>query len=296
MLSGIRIVTVSVARLTDSERAYRECLGFRTLAENTVSERLAAAWDTPRAAGSPYVVMQNPGGSDVYLRLIERPPTPGYSTLKTHGWNANEILVSEPEELEARLRGPDSPFKVIGAAAPLDSNPNIVAMQATGPDGELVYFTRIPSEGGTFIKTPARAFVDRTFIVVAGGPRIEAMRAFYATTLKQPASEFFLSCVTVLNQALGRPIAHRIPMALVPISPSFVIELDEYPAETLPRPRREGDLPPGIAMVSFVATRGLEEGLPWRAAPRPQTEHPYFGQTAGVVVGAAGEWIELIFD
>jgi hypothetical protein len=89
------------------------------------------------------------------------------------------------------------------------------------------------------------------------------------------------------------PDEHRIALALAPLSSNFVLELDEYPSETIPRPCREGDLPPGIAMVSFV-TRDLDIPLPWRSAPRPLPGAPYSGRRAGVIRGPAGEWIELI--
>lgn len=294
MLQAIRIVTLSVVDLDASTRAYGDWLGFKGVDRGRVPATVAAAWDAPAIVGSPYTLLQSPSGAEVYLRLIERPSTPGYRPLATHGWNANEILVQDPVDLERRLREPGSPFTVIGPAAPLDSNREIVAMQASGPDGEVNYFTRIPASGGTFIKTPAEAAVDRTFIVVLGGPQMSTLTAFYRERLGQAVSEAFLSRVSVLNAALGLPDAHRIPLALMPLSPAFVIELDEYPPTTRPRPRREGDLPPGIAMVSVVTPQLDVNALPWRAAPTVRSEAPYFGRRAGVLVGAAGEWLELI--
>lgn len=49
-----------------------------------------------------------------------------------------------------------------------------------------------------------------------------------------------------------------------------------------------------MAMVSFLTTRLEGRTLPWRCPPASRSETPYDGRRAGVVVGAAGEWLELI--
>jgi len=293
MLRAIRIVTLSVSDLTEAECAYVDWLGYQRIERGLVDRALADCWGTPLIEGSPYALLRSAGGPEVVLRLIERPFTPGFAPLRTHGWNANEILALDPVALEQRLRRPDSPFEVIGAAAPLDSNPKIIAMQAIGPNRELNYFTRIPPEGGTFIKCSARAFVDRSFIMVIGGSSMTDLRKFYGEHLAMTVTEPFLSKVSVLNDALGLPADHRTALALVPLSSSFVLELDEYPSETTPRPCREGDIPPGISMVSFT-TGTLNDRLPWKTPPTGLAAQPYCGRRAGIIVGAAGEWIELI--
>jgi hypothetical protein len=203
MLRAIRIVTLSVANLTEAERAYIDWLGYVRVDRGHLGSDVSACWDCPAAVGSAYALLRSPAGTEVLLRLIERPMTPGFAPLRTHGWNANEILVLDPDALEQRLLSPNSPFEVIGAPAPLDSNPKIIAMQAIGPDRELNYFTRIPPEGGTFIKASARAFVDRTFIVVLGGPSMAALQTFYRRQLGITVTDAFQSSVPVLNSALG---------------------------------------------------------------------------------------------
>ena len=294
MLTAILMVTLVVPNLADAERAYAEWLGFRVSERGSISPELAASWGAPLAAGSPYVLLKSASDSEVYLRVIERPPTPGYAAMRTHGWNSNEILVEDPAALEQRFRAADSPFRVIGPTAPLGSNSKVIAMQALGPAEELNYFTRIPPEGGTFIKTPAKAFVDRTFIVVLGGPSMDAMRAFYRDALGQTVTEPYSSTVSVLQAALNLPADGKIRIALATLSPGFLIELDEYPSVTVPRPQREGDLPPGMAMVSFTAKTSLADKSLGAARPRP--EAPYFGRKVALLRGAAGEWLEIVAD
>jgi len=294
MLTAILMVTLVVPNLADAERAYAEWLGFRVSERGSISPELAASWGAPLAAGSPYVLLKSASDSEVYLRVIERPPTPGYAAMRTHGWNSNEILVEDPAALEQRFRAADSPFRVIGPTAPLGSNSKVIAMQALGPAEELNYFTRIPPEGGTFIKTPAKAFVDRSFIVVLGGPSMDAMRAFYRDALGQTVTEPYSSAVSVLQAALNLPADGKIRIALATLSPGFLIELDEYPSVTVPRPQREGDLPPGMAMVSFTAKTSLADKSLGAARPRP--EAPYFGRKVALLRGAAGEWLEIVAD
>ena len=104
MLTAILMVTLVVPNLADAERAYAEWLGFRVTERGTISSQLAASWGAPLAAGSPYLLLKSASDSEVYLRVIERPPTPGYAAMRTHGWNSNEILVEDPFALENRIR------------------------------------------------------------------------------------------------------------------------------------------------------------------------------------------------
>jgi hypothetical protein len=239
--------------------------------------------------------MQPASGEQTFLRLVQSPATPGYEVMKTHGWNANEILVEDPDALAQRFAAPGSPFRVIGPPRPLGTNPRVRAMQAIGPAGELNYFTRIPADGGSvFIKTPARAPVDRTFIVVLGGPSMAAMRAFYEGTLGIPVTDPMPARINVIQDAYGLPRDYVTPLAIVRFSTSFVIELDEYPAASRPRPQRDGDLPPGIALVTFLVGSLDAAALPWIATPATHEGMPYAGRRSAVVIGAAGERLEMV--
>ena len=169
MLSAILVVTLVVADLDSTRSAYVDWLDYQIVAEDSVSSELAASWAAPAAAGSRSVLLQPASGGTMWLRLIERPHAAGYRAMQSTGWTANEILVEDPFDLAERFSKPGSPFRVVGPPAPLGSNGKVIAMQAIGPAGELNYFTRIPPEGGTFIKTPAAGRVDRTFIAVVTG-------------------------------------------------------------------------------------------------------------------------------
>ncbi len=294
MLSAILIVTLVVADLDSTRSAYVDWLDYRIVADEVVSSELAASWAAPAVAGSRSVLLQPASGATMWLRLIERPHAAGYRAMHSTGWTANEILVEDPVDLALRFSKPDSPFRVVGPPAPLGSNGKVIAMQTIGPAGELNYFTRIPPEGGTFIKTPAASRVDRTFIAVVGGRSMSSMTRFYRDTLGMSVLDPYPSAVQVVNDSRGLSPDYQMQLAVVPISPASILELDEYPSDTADRIAPIGDLPAGMAMVSFVVDSLDSNKLAWRAPPSARREPPYAGRRAGVVVGAAGEWIELI--
>ncbi len=294
MLTAILAVTLAVPDLAAVEQAYSQWLGYKVVERGLVSRELAGSWAAPLAEGRRFIVMQPQSGADTYLRLVQSPTTEGYAAMKTHGWNSNEILVEDPDALAEQL-AKGSPFRIIGPPRPLGGSPTIRAMQAIGPAGELNYFTRIPADGSSkFVKTPARSFVDRTFIVVLGGPSMNALREFYAGTLGMEVTAASPAKINVLQNAYGLPADFPTPLALVPITTGFLIELDEYPAAAIPRPQRSGDLPPGMAIVTFAARAFPATGLAWLAPPAKHAGLPYSERRSGLIKGAAGELIELV--
>ncbi len=288
-------VTLTVPNIALVATAYCDWLGYQIVAEGRVTARLADSWEAPSTIGSRWVELRAVAETQCVLRLVERPAYAGFAPLLHHGWNANEILCTDPIDLAERFSLPESPFRVIGAPQALDSNPRIVALQALGPAGELNYFTRLPPEGGSLIKTPARTPVDRSFIVVLGGPDLGQMQAFYRDTLGLTVSPRFDSVVDVLNAAHDLPRHTRTPLSLVALSSSYALEIDEYPEGTTARPCRPGDLPPGIAMVGLSAAAFTRETLPWRSPPTLRAnDDPHAGLHAGLIIGAAGERIEVV--
>jgi hypothetical protein len=213
--------------------------------------------------------------------------------LTTHGWAATELLTTDPDELARRLEG--SSFKVVGAPKdlyPTDNAPR--AMQVAGPEGETLYMTRPIPGGSRYDLGVATSFVDRAFIVVVGGPSMTELRRFYGEILGLPAGEPTQFVISVLARANGLPADTKFPLAVVPLGPGHLIELDEYPARTTPRPRRTDALPPRMAMVSFLTTEPDKLPVKWRTPLRAVADEPYDGRRVGVMIGPAGEWIEVV--
>jgi len=293
MLVTIIAVTMTAPDLRAVEEAYARYLHYQTIERGLVSRELARGWAAPNVEGRQYVLMQPESGEPVYLRFVQSPAVVGYAPLKTHGWNSTEILVEDPDKLAEELR--KSPFKIIGEPRPLGMNPKVKAMQVIGPANELLYLTRIPPGGSMFDLGSAKSFVDRTFIVVLGGPDMAAMQQFYGEQLGLKTYPASPSVVDIVNDANGLPHDHAIAIGIVQLPKNFLIELDEYPEVTRPRPQRAGELPPGMAIVTFGASPADHpKDLRWVVQPTARAGKPYDDREVGLLRGAAGELIEVV--
>lgn len=294
MLKTIAIVTLLVRQLAPVEGAYREHLDYRTVQRGEISAELAGVWATPGMAGRDYVLMGPASGAPVYLRFVEAPPRQGkVRPFMTHGWNATEILVQDPDGLARRLEG--SPFRVIGPPADLLATADSPrAMQVLGPAGELLYFTRIIPGGSGFDLGMASVPVDRVFITVVGGPSLAELRRFYGQVLGLPLGDDLHWRIDVLARAHGLPLETTFPLAVAIMPKDFLVEMDEYPAGARPRKGSSASPPPGLSIVSFTAESLDGTDVTWRRAPRAVADFPYGGRRVAVTVGPAGEWLEII--
>lgn len=292
MLKSIFIATIVVQQLATVEPAYRDHLGYETAARGTVSSELAEVWNAPAAAGNAYLLMRPESGAAVYLRFVEdEPGSAPPAALRTHGWNVTELLVKDPDALARKLEG--SPFAVIGAPRDLYAAPNAPrAMQVRGPSGEVLYLTR--TGGTSFDLGEATSFVDRTFIVVVGGPSMDELRRFYDKTLGLSVGGASPFPITVLSKAHSLPLDTRYPLALAAVAPGHHVELDQYPPTAGPRARGKDALPSGMAMVAFLAEDLDDIDARWRARPRKIAAAPYDGRRVAVTEGPAGEWLEIV--
>ena len=116
------------------------------------------------------------------------------------------------------------------------------------------------------------------------------MREFYAAKLRMPVTQPIGVRVSVLSNAHGMNAEHLHNLSVVTFPRGFLIELDEYPASASERPVRDGELPPGMATVSFnVGSLGG-----FMVEPIVVNEKPYDGRRVALAIGAAGELIELV--
>ena len=293
MLKYIATVTLLVNHLSTVEAPYEKQLGYQPVHRGVISAEQAALWAAPGMTGRPFVILEPAGERPVYLRFIEDPSAILPEAGTTFGWNAIENLVQDPDALVRQFDGTE--FTVVGPPIDLWKAPNAPrAMQAIGPAREFLYFTRVIPSGFPIAMVPAAAPVDRVFIMVVGGPSMTALQDFYGKSLGLSVGKASAWQINVLSRALGLPMETTYPLAVAAMPRDFLVELDEYPSKAVPRPVRAGSLPPGPAMVSFGVTTLDDFKLNWRAPPARIAEFPYNGQQAGVTVGPAGEWVELV--
>ncbi len=286
MLKTIVIVTISVLNLANVERAWQEYLDYTTIERGQISAELSEVWNAQAMNGRDYLVMQPQSGADVYIRFVENPANKGYVPLNSQGWNATELLVTDPDGIAERLDG--SPFTVVGPPADLWPAPDAPrAMQALGPGNELLYLTR----NNDFA---TRSPVDRVFIMVVGGASLDTLSDFYAQRMGLSLGEPLQLGVPFMAETQGLPADTLYPLRVAILSPEFLLELDEYPETVGKREVSTGYLPPGTAMVTFTTADLDQLDVDWRAPPVAVDEMPYQGRRVGVTVGPAGEWLEII--
>ncbi|MDJ0653905.1 MAG: hypothetical protein QNJ40_07120 [Xanthomonadales bacterium] len=293
MFKSILMVTILVLDPGEVADSYQQHLNYQVVGRGTISAPLAGSWDAPAVTGSDFVLMQPESGEPVYLRFIETDDLRNYQPLRTEGWNAVEILVEDPDRMAERL-GASKDFQVIGPPAYLTDQNNIRAMQAIGPGNELLYLTRIsdPSKSG-FGLLGATSFVDRVFIMVVGARELEPLADFYGELGNRVVGPFPYR-VSVLSRSYGLPPGTLYDLKIAVLSNRFLIELDDYPDQVEPRDRGPGELPPGVAMVTFEVEDLDALNLPWQSPPSLRQVAPYAGRRSATAIGPAGEFIELV--
>lgn len=289
MLGAIRCVTVSAPDLQAIGAAYHQFLGYRESDRGSVSAAQATAWGCPAMQDAPTLTMRPAGGDDFHFRFVERPADPDYEPLTTWGWNASELIVADVDAMARQVA--DSPFEMVGEPRDLSFSSDIRAMQLRGPGAEIVYLTQFKRPVPGLDVPPARAPVDRCFIVIVGGTSLTRLQDFYHHSFDVPRAAAVESRITTLSKALQVPIETLYPIAALPIGGQCLIEVDEMPDQVGARGNLPGHLPPGIAVVSFECTAVPEHGRRYGG----NTGAPYGrGGEAAVIEGAGGELIELL--
>ena len=248
-LGPIRCVTFTAPDLGAVEDAYRRYLGYRVVSRGQVGEALAQAWGTPAAAGAKVLELAPEAADDFRFRVVAGPSADDYLPFGSYGWNAAEILVRDVDGLAERLA--DSPFEIVGAPQDLSFSEDIRAMQVLGPGKELLYLTQFKRPVPGLEVPDTRCDVDRTFIVILGGPSMDALQDFYAERFGVPRAPAVESRVKGMSAAFGLDPEHRYPIAALPLAGKCLIEVDQMPDAAAPRKTRPQQLPPGIAIVSF---------------------------------------------
>jgi catechol 2,3-dioxygenase-like lactoylglutathione lyase family enzyme len=292
VLGPVRGVTTTAADLGAVEAAYTRYLGYRVAERTQVAPETAQAWAAPAVAGRPALVMAPQSGEPTFLRFVQQAAPEGFKACTTWGWAATEIIVQDAYALAERLA--DSPFRVVGPARPLDSSDSIHAMQAIGPAGEMLYFAmlRRPIPGREM--PTALSFVDRCFIAVLGAPDLPAAARFYEENFGAPPNPTFTGRIRSLSGQNDLSPETRFDLATTELPTGSKIEIDQYLDFARARPRPEGGLPAGMAMVTFECSdfdRFVDRML---SPPIGAQLPPHKGRRAGVLTGAAGELIELV--
>ena len=292
MLGRICTVTITTPDLAATAAAYQRYLGYRVADDGAIGHELARSWGRPLLARQRNLLMEPESGAETYLRFVQGPAYVHYQPLACLGWNAAELIVQGVDALAQRLAG--SPFRTIGAPADLSFSDKIRAMQVVGPAREVLYLTEIKERLAAFDTPEPASTVDRVFIVILGGTSLDAVQDYYYLQFGVARASAMPAVVSVISAQYGLPRDFKHAIAALQVGGQCYIEVDQMPPAVIPRPCDPGQLPAGIAMVSFEVRR-LPEALPSMLGPTQAVPGlPYAGRRSCTCVGAAGELIELI--
>lgn len=288
----IKIGTINTPDLDGSVADYRDWFDYRVVDEGTLDEAMAVHLQAPAMAGNRYALLGPASGRPIYIRMVAGTPVPDYKPLASFGWASLELTIQDCDGLAEKLRS--SPFEIIGEPAYLDFTDKIYPMQVSGRAGDVLYLNQVNGSLPDYDLPIAQSPVDHIFITILATPDMQAGVDFYRNTFGWQQGNKYEVPYSVINQAFGLPndTPHKLSMNCV--GRMVNNEVDQYPSMTTSRPMVAGELPPGVAMVSYI-TASLDDKLEAALAP-PQTlsAPPYDGRRAALFRGSAGELAELI--
>lgn len=288
----LRSATITVASLERSIELYTRWLGYQLVEQGEISSDLANSWGATDSSGQAYAVLQPSSGKEIFLRLVQQDPVAGFKALRTFGWNAIEVCVSDVSAVNEQLKA--SPFEIIGPPRANAGLANIHPMQVKGPDEEVFFLTQINSDVAPFRLPRAASLIDQIFIMVIGCSDMKAGTDWFERHLGFSVGEKMQIAYTMLSKAYGQDMSTQFGLTTMMHEYDVFVEVDQYPDEAVPRPGREGELAPGIAMTTFITPDWDKLVGPWVSAPQVRQGCIYSGKRAGTMKGPDGALVEVV--
>jgi hypothetical protein len=291
-MNALRAATLGVLDVDATAERYARFFDYQVIERGTVGAALAGLWNAPALAGRRQAVLGPASGADVFIRLVQAAPAPGYLPLRTHGWAALELCVQDVLAMHERLRG--GPFEIIGPPQPVRGLPSIHPMQVQGPDAEIIYLTEIKQGGpGSGLPT-ARTAVDTLFISVAGCSDMAASARWFEHQLGLRIAPEVEIPYRMLARAFELPSTQLHRLTTASFDGDICLELDQYPAAATPRVGLPGELPPGVGLCTFALPSLDRVPGPWLSQPTLHAGVAYGGGRAGTLLGPDGLLVELV--
>src|SRR5262249_3718786 len=102
------------------------------------------------------------------------------------------------------------------------------------------------------------------------------------------------TALEAVNRELEFPVDRKHRISALQLAERSLVEIDEHPPELAAATSPTADVPGGLACVTF-AHRSLDEvRSAWLREPDVREEAPYLGERTTVILGPAGERIELV--
>ncbi|MCU0881891.1 MAG: hypothetical protein MUF14_04395 [Hyphomonadaceae bacterium] len=292
----LRAATLIVSDLAEARERYCGLLEHVVVDEAPLDARLAAAWGAPASAGAPMLTLAPASGAEIFIRLIQQAPVPGFKAQTTYGWQAVELCVTDVLAVNERVKS--SRFKIIGPPTELPGLPTIFPMQVEGPDGEVVYFTQIRGDLPSYDLPRATSLIDKAFIYVLACSDMAGALNWVTGILGLSTGREVTLAVPTLSDAFGLPSDSQWTLTTVVHERDVFLELDQMIPQARPRPALPGALPPGVAVCSMTLPdfhERLETLRPWMIAPPAVHPGPvYGGRLSATLRGPDGTLFEVV--
>ena len=288
----LRAATVTVSDLNRTTNLYGQYFDYSVVEQGTISDGLAASWQTPKSAGQPYAVMQPSSGAEVFLRFVEQPPVEGFRALRSYGWNAIEICVQDVMAANARMM--DSPFEIIGPPNKIPGLDAIHPMQVKGPDEEIVYLTQINDDLPEYNLPRAGSLIDKLFILVIGNSDMDRAATWMQEKCGLGFGREMEIPYTMIAKAYGTPLDELHKICTLIHDKDVFLELDQYPDAAIQRPHHDGMLTPGCALGTLYHPDFEALPGPWLTEPSQRDGAIYQGKRVGVLRDPDGTLIEMV--
>ena len=294
ILGRIKAATVGCTDISHVASFYENLLDYRVVERAKVEGGLAASWGAPNSAGRSYAVLQPATRADVSVRLVEIDGVDGFRGLTTTGWSSLEYVVRYPDDHLQAFK--DSPLQVLGEPSPLGAFPRIRAMQIKGPAEEYWHLTSETEDWSTSILAEPGGPIGPIFLVILAVPDVPAVMDWYASQFgmaKQPIRSAPLNMVN-MAQDLDPATEHEATFLALDQYGDYLELWGMDASKATDRPRNPGQLPPGIAMVSFTVQDLDAFDLDYIVPPAVYDCMVNNGRRSAVFTGPVGELVELI--
>lgn len=288
----LKCATHVVADLDDAVARYRAWMDYTPVESGVVDETLATLWLAPASVGKRYALMQPASGAETYLRFVEGTPMPDYEPIRSYGWAAIELCVTDVDTVHQRMIA--SPFEVIGPPKNLDGFSTVKPMQVRGADKEVVYLTQMLVSGPEHGLPTAHSLVDRPFIMVLACPDLRASAAWVRDVLGLEVIEPVAIHYSMISKSFNLPEGEKVELVTAKWQGEVFLELDQYPAAAHPRVGSAGELPPGVAITTMAHPDFARLAGHWAAEPVAMGGPLYAGRRVGMLRTPEGALLEVI--
>lgn len=288
----LRAATLTTPDADAAAKRYAQWFDYSLIEQGALDADLAASWGAPLAAGARYVVLQPASGADVFLRFVEGATPTDYRPLRSYGWAAIEICVTDVLAVNERMKR--APFEIIGPPREIPGLPAIFPMQVKGPDGEIVYLTQIRDDLPAYDLPRAASLIDKLFICVLASSDMRASLAWFERAIGlSPGREMAIE-YTMLAQSFGTPKEQLYTIATMTHGRDVFLELDQYPQAATSRPQIKDALPPGAALVTLKHPEFDRVKGGWITPPRRRPGPVYGGGRVGTLRDPDGALVEIV--